>query len=356
LEGSASQHDEFLNGENRLLQQIQQSGRSPNSDATIQAVKGLTDIPGIRVGHVSDYEALTGCTAILCEQGAVGGVDIRGSASGTEETPTLDPAHVADRVHAILLAGGSAFGLEAASGVRRYLARRGVGFAFGGEHVPIVPAAILFDLGLGKSNTHPNLAMGEAAAAAATADPVAEGAVGAGTGATVGKILGIEHAMKSGLGSATVELDGGVLVASLVAVNAMGDVRDPASGKIIAGARRSPASREFLDTAAYMKRHSAEAGSAATPKNTTLAVVATNARLTKLQARKLAEFGSLGMARTICPVNTTVDGDIVFALSLGSIEAGIDSLGVAAAEAVAQAILRAIQSARGMGGLPGLAG
>jgi L-aminopeptidase/D-esterase-like protein len=202
--------------------------------------------------------------------------------------------------------------------------------------------------------------MGEAAAAAATADPVAEGAVGAGTGATVGKILGIEHAMKSGLGSATVELDGGVLVASLVAVNAMGDVRDPASGKIVAGARRSPASREFLDTAAYMKRHSAEAGSAATPKNTpkntTLAVVATNARLTKLQARKLAEFGSLGMARTICPVNTTVDGDIVFALSLGSIEAGIDSLGVAAAEAVAQAILRAVQSARGMGGLPGLAG
>jgi len=214
----------------------------------------------------------------------------------------------------------------------------------------------LGNLGLGKSNTHPNLAMGEAAAAAATADPVAEGAVGAGTGATVGKILGIEHAMKSGLGSATVELDGGVLVASLVAVNAMGDVRDPASGKIVAGARRSPASREFLDTAAYMKRHSAEAGSAATPKNTTLAVVATNARLTKLQARKLAEFGSLGMARTICPVNTTVDGDIVFALSLGSIEAGIDSLGVAAAEAVAQAILRAVQSARGMGGLPGLAG
>ena len=321
---------------------------------------GLTDIPGIRVGHVSDYEALTGCTAILCEQGAVGGVDIRGSASGTEETPTLDPAHVADRVHAILLAGGSAFGLEAASGVRRYLARRGVGFAFGGEHVPIVPAAILFDLGLGKSNTHPNLAMGEAAAAAATDGPVTEGAVGAGTGATVGKILGIEHAMKSGLGSATVELDGGVLVASLVAVNAMGDVRDPASGKIVAGARRSPASREFLDTAAYMKRHSAEAGSAATPKNTpkntTLAVVATNARLTKLQARKLAESGSLGMARTICPVNTTVDGDIVFALSLGSLEAGIDSLGVAAAEAVEVAILRAVKSARGMGGLPGLAG
>ncbi|MGO9228570.1 MAG: P1 family peptidase [Bryobacteraceae bacterium] len=319
-------------------------------------MKGLTDIPGIRVGHVSDFEALTGCTAILCEEGAVGGVDMRGSASGTEETPTLDPGHLADRVHAILLAGGSAFGLEAASGVRRYLARRGVGFAFGGEHVPIVAAAILFDLGIGKSNVHPNLAMGEAAAAAATADPVTGGAVGAGTGATVGKILGMDHAMKSGLGSATVELASGVLVASLVVVNAMGDVRDPASGRIVAGARRSPEARDFLDTADYMKRHSAPAGAAAAPRNTTLAVVATNARLTKLQARKLAGSGSLGMARAICPVNTMVDGDIVFALSLGTREAAIDSLGVAAAEAVAAAIVRAVESARGMGGLPGLAG
>ena len=237
-------------------------------------MKGLTDIPGIRVGHVSDYEAMTGCTAILCEQGAVGGVDIRGSASGTEETPTLDPAHVADRVHGVLLAGGSAFGLEAASGVRRYLTRRGVGFAFGGEHVPIVPAAILFDLGLGKSNRHPDLAMGEAAAAAATDGPVAEGAAGAGTGATVGKILGMKHAMKSGLGSATVELDRGVLVASLVAVNAWGDVRDPSSGKIIAGARRAPEAQEFLDTAAHMKRHSAPAGGAAAERVTSHPVIA----------------------------------------------------------------------------------
>jgi len=319
-------------------------------------MKGLTDIPGIRVGHVSDYEALTGCTAILCEEGAVGGVDIRGSASGTEETPALDPGHLDDSVHAIMLAGGSAFGLEAASGVRRYLARRGVGVFYGGEHIPIVTGAILFDLGLGKSNVHPNLAMGEAAAAAATAEAVAEGAVGAGTGATVGKILGMKHAMKSGVGSATVELDRGVLVASLVAVNAMGDVRDPAGGKIIAGARRAPESREFLDTAEYMKRHSALAGGAIAPKNTTLAVVATNARLTKLQARKLAEFGSLGMARAISPVNTMVDGDIVFALSLGSLAADINSLGVAAAEAVAEAILRAVKTARSMGGLPGLAG
>src|ERR1035438_7943713 len=147
-------------------------------------MKGLTDIAGIRVGHVSDFEALTGCTAILCEQGAVGGVDIRGSASGTQEIDTLSPLHVSDQVHGILLAGGSAFGLEAAAGVRRYLAARKVGYEFGGAHVPIVPGAILFDLAIGKSNVHPNLAMGEAAAAAATADPVKEGCVGAGTGAT----------------------------------------------------------------------------------------------------------------------------------------------------------------------------
>ena len=319
-------------------------------------MKGLTDIPGIRVGHVSDFEALTGCTAILCEAGAVGGVDMRGSASGTEETPTLDPGHVAGRVHAILLAGGSAFGLEAASGVRRYLARRGVGFQFGGEHVPIVVSAILFDLGLAKSNRHPDLAMGEAAAVAASTDVVAEGAVGAGTGATVGKILGMDRAMKSGIGSATVELDRGVKVASLVAVNAMGDVRDPATGQIVAGARRTADSREFLDTADYLKRHSAPSGGPSVPRNTTLAVVATNARLTKLQARKLAELASLGMARSISPVNMMVDGDTVFALSLGAIEADVDSLGVAAAEAVAEAILRAVKSTRGVAGLPGLAG
>jgi len=315
-------------------------------------MKGLTDIPGIRVGHVSDYDGITGCTAILCEQGAVGGVDIRGSASGTQETPTLDPGHVSDQVNGILLAGGSAFGLEAASGVRRYLARRGVGFAFRGEHIPIVPAAILFDLGIGKPNVHPNLAMGEAAAAAATADAVPEGSVGAGTGATVGKLLGMKQAMKSGVGSATLILPGGVLVSALVAVNAFGDVRDPANGKIVAGARQSPDSREFANTAEQMKRHGPPAGSGA--KNTTLGVVATNARLTKVQANKLAQFASLGMARTIYPVNTMVDGDIVFALSLGDRPGEINTLGVAAAEVLAEAILRAVRMAKSLGGVPGL--
>jgi len=315
-------------------------------------MKGLTDIPGIRVGHVSDYDAITGCTAILCEPGAVGGVDIRGSASGTQEIDALSPGHVADQVHGILLAGGSAFGLEAAAGVRRYLAQRRIGFRFGGEHIPIVPAAILFDLGIGKPNVHPSLAMGEAAAAAATTDAVKEGCVGAGTGATVGKLFGMKQAMKGGIGSLTVTLPGGVLVSSLVAVNAFGDVRDPASGKILAGARKSADSREFANTEEQMKRGALPSGSGA--RNSTLAVVATNARLNKVQANKLAQFASLGMARTIYPVNTMNDGDIVFALSLGGLAADINTLGVAAAEAVAEAIVRAVKSAKTLGGVPGL--
>ena len=314
-------------------------------------MKGLTDIPGIRVGHVSDYQALTGCTAILCEAGAVGGVDIRGSASGTEETPTLDPGHVTPQVHAILLAGGSAFGLEAAAGVRRYLEHRGIGYDTGAAKVPIVPAAILYDLGIGKADVRPTMAMGEAAAAAATTDAVKEGCAGAGTGATVGKVLGMKQAMKSGIGSFTVTLPGGVLVSSLVAVNAFGDVRDPATGKIVAGARSSPTSHDFIDTQECMKRGAAGGFGG---RNTTLAVVATNARLTKVQARQLAEQASLGMARTIYPVNTMFDGDVVFALSLGDHQADLNTLGVAAAEAVAAAILRAVRFAKTLGGVPGL--
>src|SRR5215471_4476566 len=305
-------------------------------------MKGLTDIPGIRVGHVSDFDALTGCTAILCESGAVGGVDIRGSASGTQEIDVLNPFHVTDKVHGIVLAGGSAFGLEAAAGVRRYLAARNVGFAFGGQHIPIVPAAILFDLGIGKPGVHPNLAMGEAAAAAATADAVAEGCVGAGTGATIGKLFGMSRAMKSGIGTFTVTLPGGVLVSALVALNALGDIRDPADGKLIAGARKSAASRELVDSEAEMKRGAVAGGRSG---NTTLGVVATNARLTKVQTNKMAQFASLGVARTIYPVNTMSDGDTVFALSCGELQADINVLGVAAAEALAKSILRAVRFA-----------
>lgn len=305
------------------------------------------------MGHASDFEALTGCTVVLCDGGAVGGVDIRGSASGTEEMAALDPGHVTDKVHAIVLAGGSAFGLEAASGVRRYLEHRGVGFATGFAVVPIVPCAILYDLGIGKPNVRPTREMGEAAAAAATNGPVQEGAVGAGTGATVGKLFGMRQAMKSGIGGATVTLGSGVLVSALVAVNAFGDVRDPATGKLIAGARRAPDSAELAGTAEQMKRGLRGGFGRA---NTTLAVVATSARLTKVAATKLAQMAGLGMARTIDPVNTMFDGDLVFALSLGEAAADINALGIAAAEAVSQAILRAVRSAPTMGGVPGLAG
>jgi len=239
---------------------------------------------------------------------------VRGSASETSSLDTLRPGHITERVHGIVLSGGSAFGLETASGVRRYLEQKGVGFRFGPAVVPIVPCAVLFDLGVGKTGVRPSREMGESAAAAATTEPVKEGAVGAGTGATVGKLFGLRQAMKSGIGSGLVELPGGVLVAALAAVNAFGDVRDPATGKLIAGARRAPDSMEFADTEARMKSGAPRAG---TERNTTLVVVATNAKLSKVAATKLAALASLGMARTIYPVNTMFDGDLVFALSLG---------------------------------------
>src|SRR5258708_1407430 len=314
-------------------------------------MKGLTDVPGILVGHVSDYDGLTGCTAILCEGGAVGGVDVRGSASGTEEFELFNPLHLTERIHAMVLAGGSAFGLEAASGVRRYLEHKGVGFHLSGPPVPLVACAILYDLGIGKSNAHPTREMGESAAAAATNKAVTEGAVGAGTGATVGKLFGMERAMKSGLGSYTVSLDGGVVVSALAAVNAVGDVVDAATGKIVAGARASKDSREFANSAEQLKRGVPRARR--TP-NTTLVVVATNARLTKPMANKLAQFGSAGVARAISPVWTMYDGDIVVALSAGERQADINVLGVAAAEAVARSIVRAVELAPSLGGLPGL--
>lgn len=317
-------------------------------------MQGLTAIAGIRVGHASNFDALTGCTAILCETGAVGGVDIRGSASETSSIDTLQPGHITGQVHGVVLSGGSAFGLETVSGVRRYLEQHGVGFRVGRSVVPIVPGAILFDLDIGKAGIRPTREMGESAAAAATADAVKEGSVGAGTGATVGKIFGMRQAMKSGIGSGLVELKGGVLMAALVAVNAFGDVRDRATGKLIAGARRAADSMDLADTESVMKAGAARAASE--PHNTTLAVVATNARLTKVEAAKLAEFGSLGIARTVYPVWTMFDGDTTFALSLGEARADVNVLGIAAAEAVAQAVVRAVKNAPSMGGVPGLAG
>jgi L-aminopeptidase/D-esterase-like protein len=317
-------------------------------------MSGLTDIPGVLVGHASDYDGLTGCTAILCEAGAVAGGDIRGSATGTLEWDLLNPMHVTDRIHAVVFAGGSAFGLEAASGVRRHLEHKGIGFNTGAAKVPLVVSAILYDLGIGKASSRPSREMGESAAAAANEKPVVEGAVGAGTGATVGKLSGMAQAMKSGIGSWTVNLEGPlsrVKVAALAAVNAVGDVIDPASGKIVAGMRRSRESMEFADSARAMK---AGRSTGFTRSNTSLVVVATNARLTKLEATKLAQLANLGVARTINPVNTMSDGDVVIALSVGDAQANVESLGVAAAEAVSQSILRAVRLAPTSGGVPGL--
>lgn len=314
-------------------------------------MKGLTDIPGILVGHATDLVGITGCTAILAEIGAVGGGDIRGSASGTQEFDLFSPLNMTDRVHAVVLAGGSAFGLEAGSGVRRFLEHKGVGFKTREALVPLVPTAIIYDLAIGKANAHPTREMGEAAAAAATEKPVQEGAVGAGTGATVGKIFGMPQAMKSGVGSYTVELARGLLVSALSVVNAFGDVIDPASGRIVAGARKSPASHEFANTSEQLKAGVRGGGLL---KNTTLAVVATNARLSKVGANKLAEFASAGVARAISPVWTTNDGDLTMALSLGDKEADINALGAAAAEAVARSIVRAVELAPPLAGIPGL--
>jgi L-aminopeptidase/D-esterase-like protein len=312
-------------------------------------MKGLTDIPGLRVGHASDFDALTGCTAILCSAGAVGGVDIRGSATGTVEIDTLHPGHIVDKVHGIVLAGGSAFGLEASSGVRRYLEQHGIGFDTGVARVPIVPGAILFDLAIGKPGIRPGREMGEAAAAAASDQGVQEGCVGAGTGATVGKLFGRKRAMKSGIGSYTVTLRDGVMVAALVAVNALGDVRDPQTGAVVAGARVSEAGKEFVNSQKAMME-----GAVGGFRNTTLAVVATNAQLTKVETNKLAALASIGVVRSIAPVNTMSDGDVTFALSLGASRVNVDVLGLAAIEAVEQSILRAVRLARSMGGLPGL--
>jgi L-aminopeptidase/D-esterase-like protein len=316
-------------------------------------MKGLTEIPGIRVGHSTNLDALTGCTVILCEAGAVPGVAIPGSATGTEEIDLLKPGAITNRIHAVCLAGGSAFGLEAASGVRRYLAQRGIGFPTPAGPVPLVTAAILYDLGVAKRGIHPNREMGEVAAAAPNDAPVAVGAVGSGTGATVGKWFGPSRMMKSGLGSYSVEIGGGVRVAALAVVNALGDVVDPKTGRIIAGARQSPESRAFANTADAMKNG---APGGFTQGNTTLVVVATDALLNRVEAGKVAQLATIGMARTIAPVFTMSDGDICFALSIGNKRATVDALGVAASEAVAEAILRAVRLAPTVRGIPGLHG
>ncbi len=319
----------------------------------------LTDIPGLRVGHAQDPEALTGCTVVLCEEGAVAGVDQRGGAPGTRETDALAPLHLIQRVHAVLLTGGSAFGLEAAAGVMRYLEERGVGYDTGAAKVPIVPAAVIFDLALGRADVRPDAAMGYAACQAAQGGPVAEGNVGAGTGATVGKILGLGQAMKSGLGTVSLEIGGGVRVAALMVVNPLGDVVDPKDGRILAGARnpqKGPlrfGTGPLADTLEVLRSLAGRTALRfASRGNTVIGVVATNARLSKEEANKVAQMAHDGIARTVRPAHTMFDGDTLFCLATGQKKADVNIVGAFAAEAVAQAVVRAVTLAQAAGGLP----
>jgi L-aminopeptidase/D-esterase-like protein len=318
---------------------------------TADQESGLTAVAGLKVGHRTLDARPTGCTVVLAEGGAVAGVDVRGSAPGTRETDLLNPLNLVDRVQAIVLSGGSAFGLDAASGVMRYLEERGVGFPTAYGVVPIVPAAILFDLGVGDPKVRPGPDCGYAAASSASGGPVEEGNVGAGAGATVGKMMGMERAMKGGIGSAAVTLPDGLVVAALVAVNAYGDVVEPASGRVVAGVRTADGAgladaRVLLRSGALQKKPIGE--------NSTIGVVATNARLTKTQAAKVAQMAHDGLARSITPVHSLSDGDTLFALATGTLagEADVSRVGALAAEAVADAVVRAARAAKGLPGFP----
>ena len=303
----------------------------------------ITDVPGIEVGHAQDEEALTGCTVILCRKGAVAGVDVRGGAPGTRETDLLNPINLVEKVHAILLAGGSAFGLDAATGVMRYLEENRIGLDTGPARVPIVPAAILYDLATGRADIRPDSAMGYRAAASASSVNSAEGNVGAGTGASIGKMRGMKYAMKSGIGTASINING-VIIGALVAVNAVGDVIDPKTGRKIAGLRSG-------STLEWMKKNQTRA---IVRSNTVIGVIATNAKLTKAQATKVGQMAQDGLAQAIRPAHTMFDGDAIFALSTGKQKADVSTVGAFAAEVMAEAIVRAVKMARSAGGLVGL--
>jgi len=322
-----------------------------------------TFLAGFQIGHAQDEEALTGCTVILCAEGAVGGVDQRGGAPGTRQTDALYPMHLVEKVHAVVLSGGSAFGLDAASGAVRYLEQRNIGFDVRVARVPIVPSAILFDLGIGRADIRPDASMGYQACLNASPGMPTEGNVGAGTGATVGKILGISQAMKSGIGCARLEIGSGVVVAAIAAVNAFGDIINPDSGEIIAGARAiqktrrksSPRAR-FADTLAVMKELvSGSSMGFSRRENTVIGVVVTNAQLNKEQVNKVAQMAHDGLARTVRPAHTMLDGDTIFSLSLGEHKVDVNIIGAFAAEAFAEAILRAVILAQPAGSLPSAA-
>jgi L-aminopeptidase/D-esterase-like protein len=307
----------------------------------------ITDVAGVEVGHFTDTRRPTGCTVVIVREGAVAGVDVRGAAPGTRETDLLAPTHLIERVHGVVLAGGSAWGLDAASGVMRWLEEQGVGFPVGPVRLPIVPGAVLFDLMLGDASVCPDAAAGYRACELASAKPPAQGNVGAGTGAVVGKIFGIERAMKGGIGSASVTVEG-ITVGALVACNAVGDVIDPDTAQVVAGAR-SRNGKSLLDSRRALLR-----GEAPKPllagTNTTIGVIATDAVITKVQASRLATMAHDGLARCINPVHTMSDGDTLFALGTGRAAGalGMMTLGTMAAEATAMAVLRAVRAAQGI--------
>ncbi|MBE7552533.1 MAG: P1 family peptidase [Anaerolineales bacterium] len=314
----------------------------------------LNIIPGVQVGHAQDFAAATGCTVILTPAGAVGGVDQRGGAPGTRETDLLRPMHLVEKVHAVLLTGGSAFGLAAADGVMRWLEENSIGFNAHVAQVPVVPAAVLFDLGIGRADIRPDGAMGYAAcqAAASNLNSSAAGTIGAGTGATVGKILGQAAQMKGGIGTAVIDLGQGLWVGALIAVNCLGDVINPASGTILAGARKLP-DGDFVDTMQVLKMRMM--GSFTGSGNTIIGVVATNALLSKEAVNKVAQMAHDGLARTVRPAHTMLDGDTIFALATCQGEAAeVNLIGAYGAEATALAIVDAVQQATSLAGVPAL--
>lgn len=320
--------------------------------------RGLTAVEGLTVGHHTIAEKPTGCTVVLTgKDGATAAVDVRGGAPGTRETDLLDPTKHIQVAHAIVLSGGSAYGLDSASGVMRYLEEKGIGYPVGGGVVPIVPAAILFDLPMGgQFSLRPDAECGYAAAAAANAGPVPEGNVGAGAGATVGKTGGRGRSMKAGLGTAAIEMPDGLVVAAMVAVNAVGDIIDPATGRVVAGVRTEDGTgladaRKLLRSGAWSRRPPPRPP---TRENTTIGVVATNATLTQSEAKKVAEMAHDGYARAIEPVHTLSDGDVIFSLATGHWdgEANVSLIGALAAEAMAEAIVRAATQAESLPGYP----
>ena len=323
------------------------SASPPSAPRPRRRRDAITDVGGIEVGHFTDSRRPTGCTVVIARGGAVGGVDVRGAAPGTRETDLLAPTHLIERVHGILLAGGSAFGLDAATGVMRWLEEQGIGLDVGPARVPLVPGAVLFDLLVGDAAIRPDAAAGYGACEQASAGAPAQGNVGAGAGATVGKVFGIERAMKGGIGTASATV-GGVTVGALIACNALGDVIDPASARVIAGARTRNG-KALLDTRRALLRGEPPSAVLA-GSNTSIGVIATDAVLTKAQASRLASIGHDGLARSINPVHTLWDGDTLFALGTGSTGKSLAMvvLETMAAEVTALAVLRAVRAARSL--------